>query len=48
MNNNYQFNNLIDDILCNRELEFKFNKNNYSITNAESYWCFLMKAMIRI
>lgn len=40
MNNDYRFNNLIDDILCNREVEFEFNRNNYSITNAEKYWCF--------
>lgn len=44
MNNNYRFNNLIEDILCNREVEFDFNKNNYSITNLERYWYFYDEA----
>lgn len=43
MSNNYKFNDLIDDISCNREVEFDFNKNNYSITNTEGYWYFYDK-----
>lgn len=34
----YQFENLVKDLSCNREIEFEYNAIRYSITNAEKYW----------
>ena len=34
----YQFENLINDLSCNREIEFEFNDISYSITNVKNYW----------
>jgi len=38
--NNYQFKNLLNDLSCNREIEFEFNNIKYSITNTKDHWYF--------
>lgn len=38
--NTYQFSNLLEDLSCHREIEFKLNNAEYSITNVNEYWYF--------
>ncbi len=38
--NTYQFSNLVEDLSYHREIEFKLNDKEYSITNVNKYWYF--------